>query len=233
MPDIHADQAGGALCAAISRAVVRIMHDYTGRDQATARTTIRDDVVTVTVPDAMLEGERHLVAGGRTDVVADMRRYVQQTMRVDLSHAVEELTERRVVAFNGHSRLAPAYSLAIFTLAAERPRRPGEAPPPGAGPGVRHQFVRRRPRSCARPPRVRRGGPSGSADRRSAACARHARVPTARRYSFSNRAPSGVPRSHSSQKWSSASSNSASRPVLPAFARTAMVGPYLALKCSP
>lgn len=62
---------------------------------------------------------------------------------------------------------------------------------------------------------------------------RHARVPTASRYSFSKRACSAVPRFHSSQKRSSASSNSASRPVLDAFARATMVGPYRALKCSP
>ncbi len=37
-------------------------------------------------------------------------------------------------------------------------------------------------------------------------------MPTASRYSFSNRARSGVPRFHSSQNRSSASSNSASRP---------------------
>ena len=44
------------------------------------------------------------------------------------------------------------------------------------------------------------------------------RVPTATRYSFSKRARSGVPRFHSSQNRSSASTNSASRSVRRAFA---------------
>ena len=58
-------------------------------------------------------------------------------------------------------------------------------------------------------------------------------VPTATRYSFSKRARSGVPRFHSSQKSSSAFSNSASRSSLRAFAWATIVGPYFVLKCSP
>src|SRR3954447_14260890 len=116
MPDTHADATGGALCAAISDAVVRIMDDYTGRGQATAGTTIRDDVVTVTVPDAMLKGERHLVAGGRAELVEHMRRYIQHTMRAELSAAVQTLTERDVIGVHSQTLLAPDYSVGIFTL---------------------------------------------------------------------------------------------------------------------
>jgi hypothetical protein len=61
----------------------------------------------------------------------------------------------------------------------------------------------------------------------------YARVPTASRYSCSKRAASGVPRFHSSQKASTASLNSASRPLLRAFVWATMVGPYRSLKCSP
>ena len=58
-------------------------------------------------------------------------------------------------------------------------------------------------------------------DLRHTAC----RVTPASRYSFSNRARSGVPRFHSSQNASRAASNSASRPVRAALARAAIVGP--------
>jgi hypothetical protein len=54
---------------------------------------------------------------------------------------------------------------------------------------------------------------------------RHARVPTASRYSFSKRALSSVPRFHSSQKSSSAALNSASRPLLRALPWATIVGP--------
>jgi uncharacterized protein YbcI len=117
MSDFKGGQAGQALCTAISRSVVGIMREYTGRGQDDARTTIRDDVVTVTVPDAMLKGERHLVAGGRAELVEDMRRYIQQTMRGELSAAVETLTGRDVIAVHSQTQLAPDYSVGVFTLA--------------------------------------------------------------------------------------------------------------------
>ena len=134
-----------AACAAISTAVARIMHDYTGRGQTEARTTIQDDVVTVTVPDAMLKAERSLVASGKTDLVLHTRRYFQQTMRDDLSAAVETLTQREVIAITLHSHLAPDFSVAIFVLAAEA----SGGAPEGDGGRAPDQFVRRRPPGLA------------------------------------------------------------------------------------
>jgi len=40
-------EASGSLLSAISNAVVRIVHDYTGRGPTKARTSIRDDIVVV------------------------------------------------------------------------------------------------------------------------------------------------------------------------------------------
>jgi uncharacterized protein YbcI len=142
MSDIQDEPAA---CAAISTAVARIMHDYTGRGQTEARTTIQDDVVTVTVPDAMLKAERSLVASGKTDLVLLTRRYFQQTMRDDLSAAVETLTQREVIAFTIHSHLAPDFSVAIFTLAAEA----SGGPSGGDGGRTPDQFVRRKPHGLA------------------------------------------------------------------------------------
>ncbi len=71
----------------------------------------------------------------------------------------------------------------------------------------------------------RRGRPAVGGHARSRPAVRPQRVPTATRYSFSNRACSGVPRFHSSQNSSSARSNSPSRPSFSAFALAAIVGP--------
>ena len=117
------------------------MHDYTGRGQTDARTTIQGNVVTVTVPDAMLKAERSLVASGNTALVSRTRRYFQQTMRNDLSAAVATLTQREVVAFTIHSHLTPDFSVATFALAAEA----SGGPPDGEGDHVPDQFVRRKP----------------------------------------------------------------------------------------
>jgi uncharacterized protein YbcI len=140
MSDTQDHQAPQAACSTISNTVVQIMNDYTGRGQSTARTTIRDNIVTVTVPDAMLKAERSLVANGKTDVVLQTRRYFQQTMRDELSAAVERLTQREVIAFTAHNHLAPDYSVEIFLLA---PEGSGGAPEQEGG-HVPDQFVRHR-----------------------------------------------------------------------------------------
>jgi uncharacterized protein YbcI len=113
-------QADGPLYAALSNAVVRIMHEYTGRGPTTARTSIRDDVVVVVLQGSLLQAEHSLIADGKGQLVAEMRRSFQQTMREDLSAAVEMLTERKVIAFMSDSQLEPDYSVEVFVLAPEQ-----------------------------------------------------------------------------------------------------------------
>src|SRR3954449_5452292 len=108
---------GGALYAAISNAIVGIVHEYTGRGPTRARTSIRDDVVVVVLQETMLKAERSLVADNKSELVAQMRRSFQQTMRKDLSAAVTELTGREVIAFMSDSHLEPDYSVELFVLA--------------------------------------------------------------------------------------------------------------------
>jgi len=107
----------GSLYAAISNAVVGIVHEYTGRGPTRARTSIRDDVVVVVLQETMLKAERSLVADNKSELVAHMRRSFQQTMRNDLSAAVTELTGREVIAFMSDSHLEPDYSVELFVLA--------------------------------------------------------------------------------------------------------------------
>ena len=48
-----------------------------------------------------------------------MRRSFQQTMRVEMSNAVTDLTGREVIAFMSDSHLEPDYSVEVFVLAPE------------------------------------------------------------------------------------------------------------------
>jgi uncharacterized protein YbcI len=57
------------------------------------------------------------VEDNKEELVVEMRRSFQQTMREDLSAAVEMLTERKVIAFMSDSRLEPDYSVEVFVLA--------------------------------------------------------------------------------------------------------------------
>src|SRR3954471_10562671 len=116
MAPVEQNQTDGPLLASISRAVVRIIHEYTGRGPTKARTSIRDDVVVCVLQESLLKAERSLMHDNKAGLVVEMRRSFQQTMREDLSAAVEMLTERKVIAFMSDSQLEPDYSAEVFVL---------------------------------------------------------------------------------------------------------------------
>jgi len=117
VPDSGQRETSGSLTAAISTAVVRIIREYTGRGPTGARTSIRDDVVVVVLRDTMLKAERSLVHDGKPQLVLNMRKEFQNTMRDELSAAVEMLTERRVIAFMSDNHIDPDYAVEVFVLA--------------------------------------------------------------------------------------------------------------------
>ena len=112
-------QVGGALLRAIANAVVQIVREYTGRGPTQARASIRDDVVVVLMQETLLKAEHSLINDSKSRLVVKMRRSFQQTMRVELSAAVERLTGRKVIAFMSDSHLEPDYSIEVFVLAPE------------------------------------------------------------------------------------------------------------------
>ena len=108
---------GGALLTALSNAVVQIVREYTGRGPTQARASIRDNVVIVLMQETLLKAEHSLINDNKSRLVVEMRRSFQQTMRGELSAAVERLTGRKVIAFMSDSHLEPDYSVEVFVLA--------------------------------------------------------------------------------------------------------------------
>ncbi len=128
--------AVGSLSAAISNAVVGLLHDYTGRGPTHARTTIGPDTIVVTLRDSLTKAERTLAQSGQEVEVLAMRRAFQNTMRDDLVAAVERLTGRTVEAFLSDNLHDPDVAVEIFLMH----RTDGNnhhsnhgAPPPSAG----------------------------------------------------------------------------------------------------
>ena len=109
----------GELLTALSNAVVQIVREYTGRGPTKARASIRDDVVIVLMQETLLKAEHSLINDSKGALVVEMRRSFQQTMRSELSAAVERITEREVIAFMSDSHLEPDYSIEVFVLAPE------------------------------------------------------------------------------------------------------------------
>lgn len=110
------ERASGTLSAAISRLVVRLVADHTGRGPTKARTTIRDDTIVCVTQDNMTKGERRLVDKGETDLVLTIRRKFQTTMREDLVGGIELLTGRQVLSFMSDHDTEHDYAVEVFIL---------------------------------------------------------------------------------------------------------------------
>jgi uncharacterized protein YbcI len=115
---------GASRAALISNHVVRTFSEYTGRGPTKAWTSLDGDLVTVVLQDTLTKGERRLVADGRSEIVLDMRRAFQETMRTDLVAGVEEILDRRVDAFLSGNHIDPDVAVETFVLA-PRPTGPG------------------------------------------------------------------------------------------------------------
>jgi uncharacterized protein YbcI len=118
MPNLEEapERREGSINASIANAVVRLVHEYTGRGADKARATISGDLVTVLMRDTLTRAERSLVRDGKGETVRTIRHEFQQTMREDLIAAVEMLTERKVVAFMSDNHVDPDVSVEAFLL---------------------------------------------------------------------------------------------------------------------
>lgn len=103
--------------ALISNLVVRAFAEYTGRGPTRAWTSIDTDLVAVVLQDTLTKGERSLVADGKGQLVLDMRRAYQATMRTVLVNGVEKVLGRKVVAFLSDNHIDPDIAVETFVLA--------------------------------------------------------------------------------------------------------------------
>lgn len=107
---------GGRLNQRIANAVVRIHKDFLGRGPTKAQAFYHDNVIVVVMQDMLTEMERSLVAGGAEDVVLEMRRRCELTMRPGLIRAVEDLVGRKVEACLSGSHIGPDVTTELFVL---------------------------------------------------------------------------------------------------------------------
>jgi len=108
--------AEGQLSAAISNSVVQCTREYTGRGATKARTTIGNDMIVTRMEDTLTKGERSLADNGKGEMVSEIRRCFQMTMRDDLVARVEALTGRKVIAFMSANHIEPDMGVEVFVL---------------------------------------------------------------------------------------------------------------------
>jgi uncharacterized protein YbcI len=126
-PD-HAELEAGPLAAAISNAMVGLLHEYTGRGPTRARTTVADDLIVCVLADTLTNGERKLVGGGEERLVLEQRSTFQRLMRDEAVDAIEGLTGRKVAAFMSNNHIDPDMAVETFVLARQHGTpRPADA----------------------------------------------------------------------------------------------------------
>jgi uncharacterized protein YbcI len=126
-PD-HAELEAGPLAAAISNAMVGLLHEYTGRGPTRARTTVGDDLIVCVLADTLTNSERKLVGGGEERLVLEQRSTFQRLMRDEAVDAVESLTGREVIAFMSNNHIDPDVAVETFVLAPQHGTpRPADA----------------------------------------------------------------------------------------------------------
>jgi uncharacterized protein YbcI len=122
MSEPEDDRAEGpSIAARISNHVVQMMSAYTGRGPTKAWTSIDNDLVSVVLRDTLTKGERSLVADDQAQLVLDMRKAYQQTMRHDLTAGVEQITGRKVIAFLSDNHIDPDIAIESFVLEPYQP----------------------------------------------------------------------------------------------------------------
>ena len=109
-------RAGGSLAAAISKMIVLLVRDNTGRGPTKVRTSIRDNVVLVILEDSLTQGERTLVRAGREATVLDLRHEFQLAMKDEAIAQVQTLTGREVIAMMSTNHIDPDLAAEIFVL---------------------------------------------------------------------------------------------------------------------
>jgi len=117
--DSPAPLEGGALNAAISETIVRLVAETTGRGPTKARTTIDRDLIVVVLQNSLTPGERYLADSHRGEQVLDMRRAYQDAMSADCIAAIEDLTGRTVLAFMSANHIHPDLAAETFILKPE------------------------------------------------------------------------------------------------------------------
>lgn len=112
----ESDPPGGELRADISREIVKLMHEHTGRGPMKARTYLDENLVTVILRDAMTGPEQNLIDAGESAIVLELRHRIQMLMREDCVEAIERLTGRTVSAFLSANHIGPDVAAEVFVL---------------------------------------------------------------------------------------------------------------------
>jgi uncharacterized protein YbcI len=108
--------SGGELLSAISNEIVRIMREHYGKGPMKAKTYVLDDLVVCVLRDGMIPVERTMMDRGEEERVVEMRRDFQRMMGRQYMQAIEDLTDRKVIAFLSQTHVDPDITMEVFLM---------------------------------------------------------------------------------------------------------------------
>ena len=119
--DAADNRADGAIACEVANQIVGLLRERTGRGPTQAKCAITADLAVVTLADCLTTLETQLAASGNIELVRQVRRATHGGMHPEATAIVEELTQRRVVAYLTAQDDDPDLAILIFYLA--RPER--------------------------------------------------------------------------------------------------------------
>jgi uncharacterized protein YbcI len=107
--------SGGHLLAAISNSIVRILRERYGRGPMKAKTYALDDIIVVVLrAGGFTAAEQTMIDRGEPGRVVEMREDFQRVMAQDYKDTIEELTDRKVLAFLSTAHVEPELTIEMF-----------------------------------------------------------------------------------------------------------------------
>src|SRR3989454_11434543 len=107
--------AGGHLLTAISTSIVGILREHYGRGPMKAKTYALDDIIVVVMRGSGFTAlEQTIMDSGEPERVIAMREDFQRVMAERYRQTIEELTDRKVLAFLSQPPVEPDLTTEIF-----------------------------------------------------------------------------------------------------------------------
>src|SRR5947207_3762551 len=105
---------GGHLLSAISTSIVGILREHYGRGPMRAKTYALDDIIVVVMRGSGFTAlEQTIMNSGQPGRVIAMREDFQRVMAERYKQVIEELTDRKVLAFRSQAHVAPDITMEI------------------------------------------------------------------------------------------------------------------------
>jgi uncharacterized protein YbcI len=116
-PSHHPHVPNGPALAAISRRIVALLKEYTGKGPVKTRTYYWGDLLVVMLSDGYTAMEHTLLREGLDRAVIDQRAQFHEVTTPHLKRVVEEELDREVIACLNSTPYNPDFNAKVFVLA--------------------------------------------------------------------------------------------------------------------